>query len=81
MTAQAHKVQSTLRRCVPSSARGRAADLPRRTVRALWQSDRAVSLGEAATEAAYAAGFSDAAHLTRTFRKLMGIAPSFVKID
>lgn len=41
----------------------------------------AISNGAAATEAAHVAGFSDAAHLTRTFRKMMGIAPSVVKID
>jgi AraC family transcriptional regulator len=96
-----------------------------RTIRSLWQSDRTVTLGEAAarvalspgrfrhlfveqtgqsfrsyqlwtrlqraievmssgaaaTEAAHTAGFSDAAHLTRTFRKMMGIAPTSVKID
>src|SRR5262245_47927587 len=96
-----------------------------RTIRSIWQSDRAMSLGEAAarvalspgrfrhlfveqtgqsfrsyqvwirlqraievmskgaaaTDAAHAAGFSDAAHLTRTFRKMMGIAPTSVKID
>jgi AraC-like DNA-binding protein len=40
-----------------------------------------ISGGAAATDAAHEAGFSDAAHLTRTFRKMMGIAPTSVKID
>jgi AraC family transcriptional regulator len=89
-----------------------------RTIRSLWQSDRPVSLGEAAARVALsagrfrhffveqtgqsfrsyqlwmrlqraidimsngaAAGFSDAAHLTRTFRRMMGIAPTSVRIE
>jgi len=32
--------------------------------------------GESLTEVAHEAGFSDSAHLTRTFRSLLGIAPS-----
>ncbi|MFT3743774.1 MAG: AraC family transcriptional regulator [Pyrinomonadaceae bacterium] len=32
--------------------------------------------GESLTDIAYEAGFSDSAHLTRTFRSLLGIAPS-----
>lgn len=40
-----------------------------------------ISKGAAATDAAHATGFSDAAHLTRTFRKMMGLAPSSVEID
>lgn len=32
--------------------------------------------GDSLTEVAYEAGFSDSAHLTRTFRSLLGIAPS-----
>jgi AraC-like DNA-binding protein len=32
--------------------------------------------GDSLTEVAHEAGFSDSAHLTRTFRSLLGIAPS-----
>lgn len=32
--------------------------------------------GETLTEAALAAGFADAAHMTRTFRRMLGLAPS-----
>jgi AraC-like DNA-binding protein len=38
----------------------------------------AASCGASATEAAQEAGFSDAAHLTRTFRRMFGIPPSAV---
>ena len=36
----------------------------------------AVARGESLTTAAHAAGFSDSAHFTRTFRRMLGIAPS-----
>ena len=35
-----------------------------------------LSLGENVTQAAHAAGFADASHMTRTFRRMFGIAPS-----
>lgn len=35
-----------------------------------------LSLGENLTHAAHAAGFADASHMTRTFRRMFGIAPS-----
>lgn len=47
---------------------------------ALWQrmlhALRAMAGGALLTEAAHAAGFSDSAHLTRTFRSMFGITPS-----
>ena len=51
----------------------------------LWSRlQRAIELlsgGASATEAAHGAGFADAPHLTRTFRKMMGIAPTGVRLD
>lgn len=40
-----------------------------------------LSAGASATEAAHGAGFADAPHLTRTFRKMMGISPTWLKLD
>lgn len=42
----------------------------------LQRSARAIGGGASVTDAAHAAGFADAAHLTRTFRRHFGIAPS-----
>ena len=48
----------------------------------LWQRLRcAVELGlkgATLTDAAHAAGMSDSAHLSRTFREMFGVAPSFL---
>ncbi len=52
--------------------------LPFRTY-VLWQRLHRVfdqRPGETLTEAALAAGFADAAHMTRTFRRMLGMAPS-----
>jgi AraC family transcriptional regulator len=48
----------------------------------LWHRLRAAGewamRGSSLTEAAHAAGFADSAHLSRTFRSMFGIAPSFL---
>jgi AraC family transcriptional regulator len=48
----------------------------------LWRRLRAAGenamRGSSLTEAAHAAGFADSAHLSRTFRSMFGIAPSFL---
>ena len=52
--------------------------LPFRTY-VLWQRLQRVfqrAENETLTEAALAAGFADAAHMTRTFRRMLGLAPS-----
>lgn len=36
--------------------------------------------GESLTQAAHAAGFSDSAHLSRTFRRMFGVAPASLRI-
>ena len=35
--------------------------------------------GRTLTEAAYAGGFADSAHLSRTFKRMFGIAPASVR--
>jgi AraC family transcriptional regulator len=51
----------------------------------LWQrlecSLAAYVAGKSLTEAAYAGGFADSAHLSRTFRKMFGISPVSVRPD
>ena len=51
----------------------------------LWQRlVRAVELfarGSSLTEAAHAAGFSDSAHLSRTFRRMFGIAAASLRVS
>lgn len=51
----------------------------------LWSRlQRAIELlsgGASATDAAHGAGFADAPHLTRTFRRMMGIAPTGIRLD
>jgi AraC-like DNA-binding protein len=65
----------------PSRLRHLFADqvgLPFRTY-VLWQRLQRVLQrpeGETLSEAALAAGFADAAHMTRTFRRMLGMAPS-----
>lgn len=51
----------------------------------LWlRIDRALGLyveGKSLTEAAHAAGFADSAHLSRTFRRMFGVAPASFQFD
>ena len=50
----------------------------------LWQRMQlvlhAIEAGSTLTEAAHAAGFADSAHLTRTFRRMFGTAPSGIEV-
>jgi AraC-like DNA-binding protein len=45
----------------------------------LQRAARELMSGRAVTQAAHVAGFADAAHLTRTCRRLIGIAPSALR--
>ena len=58
-----------------------AVGIPMRTYR-LWQkiyqASAALLAGATVTEAAYAAGFSDAAHYSCAFQRAYGCAPSFI---
>lgn len=44
----------------------------------LVEAVREIARGGSVTEAAHAAGFADSAHLTRTFRRMFGVAPSAI---
>ena len=44
----------------------------------LWRAMKAALKGGTLTRAAHEAGFSDSAHLSRTFRQTFGVAPSFL---
>ena len=44
----------------------------------LWRAVESALKGLTLTEAAHVAGFSDSAHLSRTFRETFGVAPSFL---
>lgn len=44
----------------------------------LWRAVELALKGNTLTEAAHAAGFSDSSHLSRTFRRTFGVAPSFL---
>lgn len=45
----------------------------------LQRAAAAIVGGRPLSEAAYAAGFSDAAHMSRTFRRMLGMAPSALR--
>lgn len=44
----------------------------------LWRAMEAALNGGTLTQAAHQAGFSDSAHLSRTFRQTFGVTPSFL---
>lgn len=45
----------------------------------LQRAAHAIATGRPLADAAYAAGFADAAHMTRTFRKMFGVTPSSLR--
>jgi len=45
----------------------------------LVEAVRAMGRGRSLTEVAHAAGFADSAHMSRTFRRMFGIAPSAIR--
>jgi AraC-like DNA-binding protein len=45
----------------------------------LQRAAHAITAGLSLAEAAHAAGFADAAHMTRTFRKMFGVTPSSLR--
>jgi AraC-like DNA-binding protein len=47
----------------------------------LTRAVEAFAAGAPLTEAAHASGFSDSAHLSRTFRRMFGVAPSALRIS
>ncbi|MCW8093461.1 AraC family transcriptional regulator [Alteromonas sp. ASW11-130] len=47
--------------------------------RRLYCASNAIAQGASATQAAYSAGFSDGAHLSRTFKKMFGLSISEIK--
>ena len=58
--------------------------LPFRTYLLWLRLNRAVELyagGASLTEAAHAAGFSDSAHLSRTFHRMFGIAAASLRVS
>jgi AraC-like DNA-binding protein len=47
----------------------------------LTRAVRAFAAGHSLTDAAHEAGFSDSAHLTRTFRRMFGVAPTALRMS
>jgi AraC-like DNA-binding protein len=45
----------------------------------LQRAATAIVGGNSLGEAAHAAGFADAAHMSRTFKRMLGVAPSFLR--
>lgn len=47
----------------------------------LTRAVEAIAAGRSLTEAAHASGFADSAHLSRTFRRMFGLAPSALRMS